>query len=89
MQTVKIIIGKKDGSIERNVLLVRTNERVTNAIARYGSARRASYNDVVGITHQRGYVWRGHDAGLPSTPELDKWVQLNSGHSDADTWETL
>ena len=89
MQTIKIIIGKSDGTIERNVLLLRNNEHISNAIMRYGSARRAAYRDIVGITYQRGYVWRGEQGNLPSTPALDKWVQLHSGHSDADTWDTL
>jgi transposase len=90
MKTVKIIIGRNDGTIERGIVRVRDGYSVINAITRYGSAMQDAYHDVAGISHGRGVCWTGH-SGNPhrDCPEMDKWTDMTRQDEDNVTWNTL
>ena len=89
MRIIKIVVGKTDGTIERDILRVRENGNVSNAICEYGSARQRAYHDVAGITHSRGYVWRGFDGTATGCPALDAWTNMTRAGEDPETWDTL
>lgn len=89
MKVVKIIIGKTDGTIERNILRVPERANISNAICAYGTARQQAYGDVAGITHKRGYVWRGYDGNASGCPALADWVEMPRESKDCETWDTL
>ena len=89
MKTVKIIIGRKNNCVEKGIVSVRSNGRVTNAIAAYGTALQATYHDIAGISNRRGYVWVGHTGDPAQCPEMLAWTDLSREGDNRVTWDIL
>ncbi|MFA5379973.1 MAG: hypothetical protein WC455_29705 [Dehalococcoidia bacterium] len=88
MRAVKIVIGRRDGTVERGIVMVREGARETNAIVRYGTAMQEAYGDIAGISHRRGYLWIGHGRrGEIDCPALLDWTDMTRPHMDAETWD--
>ena len=89
MKVKKIIVGRKDGTIEKHIIRYPKNGNLTNAIIRYGAALQDAYGDIAGITYGRGYAWVGHTGNIDVCPALYDWSNALRSELDPVTWGTL